>query len=267
MFFEHELLDKGAGFRNISGQLYPVKDNNFPNSYVYSSPYGQWVYDSSISGANIPSGIYANNIYKPRSGNSTILDFEHGRVISNTNLNQPVTAVYAVKDFNVYSTSKTDAELVYAAKNSFRPEYGLPITGLSSDNIYGPSVFIKRDSMQNDPFAFGGQDMTELGFRCVVLTNNEYDLDAVGSIFTDAARKNFLLMNHSPLNRYGDIANSGNSYNYLNDVANNYDSSKLIYIKETDYYRFDSLTETKVGLDLKMGFIEFKLSIPRFPRI
>lgn len=265
MFFEHELLDKGNAFRNVSGLLYPVKDKSLTNKSIYSNPYGQWVYDSSISGANVPSGVYANNIFVPR-GTGTFIDFERGRVISNSQLAQNVTASYAVKDFNIYSSTKTDAEILYTMKQGFRQEFNLPATGLPYDNVYGPSIFLRRDSFDNDPFAFGGQDNSVANFRAVVFTKNEYDLDAVGSIFTDSARKNFMLLDNPPLNRYGDII-TGNSYNYLNDVSNNYDSSKLVHISESSYYRFSASTETSLGNDFRIGFIEFKTEISRFPRL
>lgn len=266
MFFEHELLSKGSAFRNVSGSLYQMKDRDFPNKKVYSNPYGQWVYDASIAGASIPSGVYNNNgSFISRGSNGLIIDFERGRAISNVGI-PSVTASYAVKDFNIYTTSKGDAELIYAAKQNFRQEYDLPITGLPSDTVYGPSIFIKRDSIQNEPFAFGGQDNSIAHFRCVVMTRSEYDLDAVGSIFTDAVQKNFLLLNNPPLNRYGDVI-SGNSYNYLNDVAANYDSSKLVYISEVDYYRFAATTESTLGNEFKVGFIEFTTEMARYARL
>lgn len=264
MFFEHELLYKGGGFRNVSGQLYKVNDKDFPSKNVYSNPYGQWVYDASIPNANIPSGIFNGNTFLSRSS-GVVLDFERGRCITNLNLNNPIQS-YAVKDFNIYSTSKGDAELIYAAKQTFRPEYPLPMTGLSSDVVFGPSIFLKRDSAYNEPFAFGGQDNTVTKFRAIVFTRSEYDLDAVGSIFMDSMNKNFMLLDNPPLNRYGDLL-TGDVYNYLNDVNNNYNESNLVYIKDVDYYRFSATTETALGNEFKVGFIEFITEIARYPRI
>ena len=265
LFLEHEVLDKGEAFRNVSGSLYKIQDHDFPNKHVYSNPYGQWVFDSSIPTANVPSGIYSNGNFIPRGSGNLQVDYMRGRAVSDVALPN-VTAAYAVKDFNFYSTTKSDAQIIYGAKNNFRPKYNVPMTGLMSDQVVTPSVFIRRSSSTNEPFAFGGQDNTVTYFNCIILTNNEYDLDGVGGIFTDAAKKNFMLLDNSPFNRYGDIA-SRNSYSYPQDVMNNYNSANQVYISEVDYYRFDAHTETILGIDFKLGFAEFKTEIARWPRI
>ncbi len=265
-WFDHELTTEGRAFRNVSGQLYRVKDDKFPNLGIYSNPYGQFIFDSSIPSANVPSGVFINGVFTPKGTNGLILDYNGGRAIFNTPVNGTITASYAAKDFNIYSTTKSDAELIFAAKNQFRPKYEVPVTGVPSNAVFGPMIYLKRDSAFNEPFALGGQDNTKTQYRAIVLTDNDYDLDGVGSIFMDASEKSFMLLNTPPLNRYGDIY-SGNSYNYLNDVAANYNNTNLVYINDVDFYRFDSTTETSLGSQFHVGFIEFSLELPRFPRI
>lgn len=266
-WFEHELLQEGRAFRNVSGELYRIKDSNFPNMGVYSNPYGQIVFDSSVDGAIVPSGVYVNGVFTPRGTSGLKIDFNGGRAIFNTPINGTVTSSYAVKDFNVYSTTKSDAELIYASKVQFREKYNVITTGVPANGVYGPLIYIKRDLAFNEPFAFGGQDNTKAQYRAIVMTNNDYDLDGVGSIFIDANKKNFMyLSNSSPLNRYGDIV-TGNSYNYLQDVESHYSNSNLVYISDVEYYRFDSTTETSLGSEFHLGFIEFTLELPRYPRI
>ena len=48
---------------------------------TYSSPHKQWVFDESVEGAQIPSGIYNNGEFIERGDNGLILDFDDGRVI------------------------------------------------------------------------------------------------------------------------------------------------------------------------------------------
>jgi hypothetical protein len=241
-FLEYELQTKGQAFRNVSGLLYNMGGAEFANKITYSSPFGQWIYNSGISGANVPSGVFSGSTFIPRGQDGLILDFERGRAIFNSGVNGTFTAAYAAKDFNFYLTSKPDARLLFENKNTFRPKVFLPSTGADPDAVYGPMIYIKRDYAKNEPFALGGEDVQCSYFRAIILSDNEWMVDAAGSIFMDTARKNFPLLPLPPLNRYGDLR-TGQSYNYLDDVNTNYDPTKLVCITEVDYYRFDAKTE------------------------
>ena len=51
LWFDHELLQKGEAYSNQTGVLYYDNDSRLPSPYkAYSSPYKQWVNDSSITG-------------------------------------------------------------------------------------------------------------------------------------------------------------------------------------------------------------------------
>jgi hypothetical protein len=264
-FLEYELQTKGQAFRNVSGLLYNMGGAEFANKITYSSPFGQWIYNSGISGANVPSGVFSGSTFIPRGQDGLILDFERGRAIFNSGVNGTFTAAYAAKDFNFYLTSKPDARLLFENKNTFRPKFFLPSTGADPDAVYGPMIYIKRDYAKNEPFALGGEDVQCSYFRAIILSDNEWMVDAAGSIFMDTARKNFPLLPLPPLNRYGDLR-TGQSYNYLDDVNTNYDPTKLVCITEVDYYRFDAKTEVSLSPSFYAGFVEFQCELPRFPR-
>lgn len=269
-FFEYELFTEGQAYRNVtSGSLYQTSCEH-SGKVAYSSPYGQFIYDSSISGANIVSGVYsgASNTFIPRGTGGLIIDHERGRILFNSGVIGNFKANYAVKDLNIYTTNASDTQLLLTTRQSFRPKFIMPTTGIDPKRTYGPMIFIKKDSSYNDGFALGGEDNTCVHFRAIVVAeaDNEYLVDGVGSIFQDAARKSFLILNNPPLNRYGDIR-TGSYYNYLEDISGNYDQSKLACITMSEYYRFDSTTETSLDPDYACGFIEFRCEIPRFPRI
>lgn len=266
LWFEHELLQEGKAYRNISGSLYKTTDGNFPSYSIYSNPYGQFVYDSSISGANIISGAYLNGNFTNRSSNGLIIDYNNGRCLFTGNINQSVTASYAIKDFNLYYTTQTDAQLVMVTKQELRPKFNVPVTGVPNNSHIAPLIYIKRDSSTNDPFAFGGQDLTTAQYRAIVMGPDDYAVDGVGSIFMDAARKNLMLLTGTPLNRFGDFA-VNNSFNYLNEVANQYNPTNLVWIDDVDFYRFNAETEVKINKDMVFAFLDFTIKIPRFPRV
>jgi hypothetical protein len=259
------MLQEGQAYRNISGQLYKVTDRKNPNYSIFSNPYGQFVYDSSVSGANVPSGAYINGNFNARGSNGLIVDYNNGRCLFTGNVNQNVTASYAVKDFNLYYTTQTDAQLVFANKQELRPKFNVQVTGVPSSAHIAPLIYIKRDFSASEPFALGGQDLTTAQYRAIVMSNDDFALDGIGSIFTDAVRKNIMLLTGTPLNRYGDVVN-GQNYNYLNAVSSQYDPNNLIWIDKVDYYRFNAETEVKVNKDVVFGFLDFTIKIPRFPR-
>jgi hypothetical protein len=86
LWLDHEILDRGEAFINYSGKLYNSPDPNFPLNSVYSAPFRQWVYDSSIQNANIPSGIFINGGHVARGVNGLNIDFNKGRAILNSGI-------------------------------------------------------------------------------------------------------------------------------------------------------------------------------------
>lgn len=264
-WIENRILSEGEAFRNVSGTLYPSVSNSFPNKKVYSNPYGQWVFDSSVSGANIPSGVFVDGTFLPRGQSGLILDFEKGRAILNSSVNGNISASYATKDFNVYFTTLSDEELLFENKTQLRPKYNTRVTGVPENATYGPLIYVKRDSFHNEPFALGGEDLSVANYRAVIISNDLYNLDGAGSILADSAHSSFMLLPFPVLNRYGDII--GGNFNYTGVICENWNNSNLVYINEVEYYRFDSKVETSLGKELYCGFVEFKLELPRFPKI
>lgn len=264
LFLENEILSKGQAFRNNSGELYYVQDPRIPDSGTYSNPYGQWVYDSSISGADIPSGVYLDGVFCPRGTSGLVLDF-NGRAIFPTKRTETVTAAYAVKDFNLYSTARSEEQLLFNKHIQFGQQFGLPaVSGLPPIGDIAPCIYIKQTNSRNEPFAFGGQDLSTYNYRAIVMGRNEYTIDGVGQIMQDLNDRVCLLLNNSPVNRYGDIVSG--YYNYYDEVAANYDENNLLYI-DASFDRVAADMPNKIELDLFIGVAEFSLKIARFPRV
>ena len=192
LWLDHEILDKGRAFFNYSGKLYSTQDPNFSNNYIYGSPFRQWVYDSSISGAVIASGVYHNNAFVSKNNNLRI-DYNKGRAISNNQFtnSQGVTANYSFKEYNLYYTDEREEKLLFEKAYNITPKIA-EITGSLGylDTPY-PCIFIKHRTVENKPFAFGGEDKTENMVRCIVLASNSFSLDGLISILNYSARKIF----------------------------------------------------------------------------
>ena len=127
LWFDNFLLTKGEAFTNKTGRFYNYADPRLGGGYsVFGSPYKQWVNDSSISGATIPSGVYVNGSFVPRSSNLKI-DFRNGRVLTkNISSSSSLTGSFAVKDFNVYYTNETEDDLLINQKFQSNPRVYSP---------------------------------------------------------------------------------------------------------------------------------------------
>jgi hypothetical protein len=120
LWLDHELASIGGGFTQTSGKLYPVQDGNYGNSPVYSSPFRQWISDSSVSGAVVPSGVFSDGKFLTRQS-GVVFNFNKGQVILPTGIGKPVnvTAQYTKKDFNIYYTDEREENLLF--ENAYLP--------------------------------------------------------------------------------------------------------------------------------------------------
>lgn len=271
LWLDHEILSKGEAFTNYSGKLYESTDPAYElNSSVYSSPFKQWVYDSSISGANIPSGIYSNGQFLVRGTSGTTIDWNHGRIIFNNNTinnNQNLTASYSFKDFNLYYTDEREDKLLFDKSYTLTPKTTRITGGLGYLEIPYPCIFIKLKTNENKPFAFGGQDTMENWIRCIILARDTFSLDSLSSILTDSARKVFPVFNADslPFNYFGDLK-TGNSYNYTN-MCTTQPASNLVYIKNVSISKFGEQENLYINKRTMAAFADFELESIRQPRI
>jgi hypothetical protein len=115
LWFDNFLLKKGQAFSNKTAVFTHYNDDRLDDRYkAFGSPYKQWVNDSSIVGADIPSGVYINNQFSGR-GSNLMLDFQNGRaLISGVSSSATISGSFALKDFNIYFTN--DDEVITAAK-------------------------------------------------------------------------------------------------------------------------------------------------------
>jgi hypothetical protein len=270
LWLDHEILSRGQAFINYTGKLYGSYDPNFDGiSSIYSSPFKQWVYDSSIQNVLIPSGVYNGNTFIPRGSNGLSIDYNNGRVIFNNNLfnNNNLTAGYSLKEFNIYFTDEKEDKLLFENSYSVRPKFHQITGGLGYQDIPYPCIFIKTRNIENVPFAFAGEDKTETMIRCIILAKDSFTLDSVISIMNDSARKVFPLLNPTnlPFNYLGDFK-VGNSFNYTNLCANQ-PSSNYTYIDRVTVSKLDESTNMYINKKVMIALVDFELSDVRNPRI
>ena len=281
LWFDHTLLKDGEAFTDTSSWFYPV-ENLHNNLYTYGAPYKQFVSDHSVTGTGvafanktvqIPTGIYLDGVQlgTGTSGFSGI-NYEQGQVYFGTQITTPETRLsgdYAIKDFNVYLTNEPEEKLLFETKFNLRPKTSETPTGLASNSITYPAIFLRYNGSHNEPLALGGFDMTTINLRAVVLADNQFNLDAVCSIFRDKVRSYFTLLGTGdmPYNTLGDYK-SGVPWSYTG-VTVNFEENNYIYIENVGFSKFSRYVNIKVynlNPDVFNGVIDFEVTKPRFPR-
>ena len=272
LWFDHTLLDDGEAYENTTGQFYSVS-TEFAGYKTYSSSYSQIVADASITEATIPTGLYVgSNLVNVGQGAATglyAIDYNNGRSYWSGDQEDNVTGSFAIKDFNTFLTSRTEDEILFQTQYTNRNMVSSVVpTGLEPNTRTYPVVYIKNDGSTNDPFAFGGQDNTIINLRAIVIADNQFDIDAIGSLFRDQVRKYVRLFEASemPFNQFG---------YYKNDVQYNYDtatagksSAQKFFIEEVNISRFDRVLENEVrkfNPNVYSTLIDFEISKVRNP--
>ena len=265
LWFDNFLLNKGEAFSNKTGEFFYYDDPRIDSDYkAYGSPYKQWVTDSSITGATIPTGVYVGGSFSGRN-DTVVLDFENGRaLLGGNNTGLAVTGEFAVKDFNVYMTNDTEEDLVVENKyvvNSRLPSG--PYTYIQPYDDVVPAVFISSSDASNTPFALGGLQDTKVNMKAVILAEDTYQLDGVLSIFMDSIDECItpIPMTGYQITELGDLKD--NSYNYTS-VKDGYSGETKFYINGVTTSKLTDRDRKSLAHDLYIGFIDFDVQLYRY---
>lgn len=267
LWADHVLLKRGLAYVNKTGEFIHYNDDKLPNGWrAWGSPDKQWVTDSSVTGATVPSGVFVNSNFLGRS-NGLILDYENGRILtSGISPSATITGSYSAKEINVYSSNQDEESLVVektqeqsdqkigtSINTRYLPPYSQKI----------PAVFVNVQTQENKPFALGGMDKTINKINLVVMTQTPYQLDGVLGLFADTADEIFkeIPFESAPLTEYGDLKSP--PYNYETLAAN---SSEYYSIDEVKSSKATDSLRRSLGTQLYIGFVDMEISKPRYPR-
>ncbi len=258
LFINNQLGYFAEAYTNYSGQLYETTDPNFSNFYIYGSPFRQWIADSSIPGAYVPSGI--NTISGFTTG--VYIDYERGRVLSTEPLINP-TAAYSIKQFSIYSTPLDEADLLI--EQAFQLQSPIPqATGaLFWNQETVPAIYVKLQGGDNVPWAFGGLDQSDTRFTCIVIADNPYSLDSCCSYLNDSARKYFTLLQPTdfPFNVYGALKSG--TYSYPETCRGKINAVMIDTVKTS---KFTEQVNKQINKEVWVGLVDFKVIFQRQPR-
>lgn len=260
LFVDHALCKDGEGYTNYGSNLYSIS-NLYNGYYTHALPFKQVVADTSIVGANIMSGVYINNSFVNPGQLLYGINPFNGQIYLTGESTEVISGNYAVKDFNIYLTSKTEQELLFETQTKIRPKTPQDVTGVPSNVETIPAIYIKNEGGRAKPFALGGIKDTKIYIRCIVLTDNLFNLDAACSILK-SKNNNFLsLITNSDLN-IGPLGTlPSGSYNYDAIVSGKTRDDQL-YIEDVNVSKVASFISNNLSYSSNIypAFIDFTLS-------
>ena len=266
LWFDNFLLKKGEAYSNKTGELFNYVDPRLDSRYVaYGSPYKQWVTDSSISGAVIPTGVSVVGAGTSGRDDGVVFDFENGRALfSGSDTSMTVTGEFAVKDFSVYLTNDTEDDLIVENKytvNSRIPSG--PLTYIEPYDDVIPAIFLSISQAENSPFALGGMQETKIQAKAVILAEDTYQLDGVMSIFMDSVNEVIaaIPMSGYPITELGDLKDG--DFNYTG-LANDYAGETKFCIEKVKTSKLTDRTRNVLANELYVGFVDFDIEQCRY---
>lgn len=269
LWMDHYLLDKAQAYTNTTGRFYYTPDTQIPTFRGFSSTQKSFVADSSVSGANIFSGVWVGNSFSGRS-NNLFLDYDNGRVLASglSTAAQP-TGSFAVKEFNVYTTSDSIHDLIVERPFQTAPKVGTNATktGIAPYQPVVPAVFVGIQKSENEPFAFGGMDTTTVRINATIFCEDSYQLDGIMGLFADAQYKTIahIPFTQTPYNEFGDLKTGYYSYN---DLSSQWLASGLpLYVEKVSTAKASDSLRKSIQSELFIGMVDFEITQQRYPRL
>lgn len=269
LWLDNLLCQEGSGHFPSSSNFYKLKQQ-FNNLYTYSSPYSQFVYDVSISGANVISGIYLNGNYVT-TGTSGFygINYSKGQAYFTSELpsSTSISGNFTIKDFNVVLTNESESKILFETKYSPRYKSISNPTGLLDNQTTYPVIFIKNNSYNNEPFAFGGEVSTKVGYSFIIFSDDKFKLDSTTSLICDQVHSYIPIFNpqEMPFDIYGRCKSGVFNYKDIRSTKNPGTSDSL-FIEKVGQIEFSQKLYgemNNLNPEVYMGIIDVDLSSQR----
>ena len=216
LYVDNKICTKGRAFNNYAS-FFNATNKEYSSIYGYGSPFRQFVMDESIPNSpTIMTGAYLDGdpIYLGTSGFHSI-NHNKGHLYFTEEITgeNRLSGNFAVKEFNIYLSNDTEAEILFETKHHTNPKIIENAKALDPEIKTYPAIFVKSQNSNNVPFAYGGVDNTVMDVRCVILSDSSFSLDAVCSILRDLSKTSIpFVQDQLPFNSLG--AYSGQTFNY-----------------------------------------------------
>lgn len=264
LWLDYLLIERNEAFQNFTGE-FRATSSLISGFNSYSAPHRQFVYDSSVSGATVPSGVSASGVFVP-TGATIKLDFYRGQVVTTTTLTQPVSGVYSYKEVNLYFADSSDKSILFENKYDVNPRSQPKYEDYDAKNLSYPCIFIKSCAGVNEAICFDGCESTVMEVRLILLAENLYQYKAITSILRDRKNTHMAIFNPEelPFDEFYSLRNGPFDYSSsVNTIQT--DSNRLAFVKNVSISDFTDRVNMEIGPRVFGGFIDLELELLRFP--
>lgn len=258
LYIDHEIQSKGQAFQNQTVKFFP-ETSSIVNNYIFTSAVKPLCNDTSISGANILSGIYIGNSYIPvgQSGLKAINHYKGALYFTGINPESyglPLSGLSALKEISVKITDKTDWKLMFETKYVNNGSMSVPVTGLDLDVEMSPIVFLRFKGQENKPFAFSRLDNQTITVRAIIIADTEFQKIGVSSILKNLNYRVIPLVQSTPFDSLGNM--TGVNYNYSQLPTDSLLTPMILGVKSIDVPQEGSYRDIRRN----MSIVDFEVS-------
>jgi len=211
LFLETFVTKKAESHMLYHGRLYPQEDLRLPSGvYAYGCPYPQMIFDSSITGATICSGVWEGGNFLSRAS-GIVIDYYNARVLSNRVLSNP-SGDFSVKEINFYVANENLEKLIIDSAFISNPNIDNFLTGANIPYAYTlPAAIITIDDSEQTDFALGGEKQDNFRAKAVILTEDTFTRDVFLNACKISNQRGFQLLPYTemPTNESGDLKTGG----------------------------------------------------------
>ena len=140
----------------------------------------------------------------------------------------------------------------------------------STSNLFR-SIYIKGFSNRNEPYAFGGEDLSKVTIGLFLIMESVYQVDALKSILADAKQELVPLFTEDkfPFNIYGGLKETGSNFNYSTLKTAYLQAGSGLYIEDatiSSFKREYNVDSNNLNPGVFWAVADIILSKSRYPR-
>ena len=277
LWFENYLVkDKAQAYSADNSNTFKYIDfPDVPSShYGYQGQFKQLVAEHSVSTPN--SGFFSDGGFVTGdydNNGSVFTDYDNGRLIfpSASGTGLTLTANSTIKEINTYISYDGDLETIlhsdFKDSSSSLPYQYEKTSELDEQFYFLPACFLSLASSDNKEFSFGGEENTESRVRVMILSSDNYALDAAISLYRDSAREVFNNIPYEsfPYGPFFSIKDFPYNYSTLSDGITSPEKTHIQKVTASKVVS-EQLREN-LNKGISIGFIDFDLCTYRFPRL
>ncbi len=261
----NNVLESRGGAYYTVGETFNSASTDFQGYHAFLPSKAQMVYDSSINGAIIPTGVYVNGVMNARGVNGLSIDFQRNQYLFTSNITSTVSGSYSAREVNTYFTHDNIEQLLFENQNFVNPKNLPNFVRNNIDASIVPAIYVQTAPGFNEFICLDGLASTKAEIKLIFISNNNFIFQNVNSLFRDEKGKYFPLLSAAdfPFNYLGDLKNGTWNYNNLKAAAQ---PNSLIYIEDVKISTFNTETNRLIGDNALGSVIHVTAELYRFSR-